>query len=169
MKKYFKPLDFLFYFNCIEISCWIILLFQQDTIFPMWLKTLFLLMTIPKQLIYVKWERIHINFDWILNIIYSKKLQELHMYNIQSFYYNPKHTYLEEYSLCETSLFQSYGIVRVCSKYVNNKIRFCIELKRPGMLIGKGGRNLEEIQKELGLDIYIIESKDIWRNKNIIF
>ena len=58
MKKYFKPLDFLFYFNCVGIICWIILLFKQDDTFPMWLKTIFLLMIIPKQLTYVKWENV---------------------------------------------------------------------------------------------------------------
>ena len=169
MKKYFKSLDFLFYFNCVGIICWIIVLFQQDTLFPTWLNLVLLILLLIKQSTYVKLEKIHINFDWILNIIYRKKLQEFHKYNIQSFYYNPKHTYLKEYSLYETSLFQSYGIVKVCTKYVNNKIRFCIELKRPGCLIGKAGKNIEEIQKELNLDIYIIESKDIWRTQNNIF
>lgn len=63
MKKYFKPLDFLFYFNCVGIISWIILLFKQDDTFPTWLKIVLLTIILIKQLTYVKWENIFKNYN----------------------------------------------------------------------------------------------------------
>lgn len=173
MKKYFKPLDWWIFIPIIGIIYWTLLFTvfsKEEHLFPKWMEIILYVFCWIGLLSYVKRERIQINFDWILNVIYSKKLAELHKKNITSFYYCDLHVkYDEDFYVQETSLFQSYQITRVCTRYVNNKIKFCIELKRPGYLIGKRGRNIEKIQKKLFLDIYIIESKDIWRSKNNIF
>lgn len=169
MNKYFKPLNSLFYFNCLGIICWIILLFQQNDYFPMRLKVVILIIIISKQLTYIKWEKF--NFDWMLNIIFKKKLQQLNYEYKQQFFHLSKHKdqYFDDYgdlSIVNSSLFESYQISRVCTRYRNNKIVFCIELKRPGILIGKRGENINEIEKELGINLHIVECKDLWFNKN---
>lgn len=178
MKKYFKPLDWKILIPITGIISWTLLftLFSnQEHIFPKWVEIPCFIMCWLGLSIYVKWERIKINFDWILNIIYCKKLLELNYQYKQQFFYLDIHKeqYFDDYgdlNIVNTKLFQSYQISRVCTKYVNNQIHFCIELKRPGYLIGKRGSNLEEIQKLLNCKIHIVECKDIWFNKqNNIF
>lgn len=58
MNKYFKPLDFLFYFNCVVILCWIASIFSKDETFPMWLKIVLVLVILLKQSTYIKWKNI---------------------------------------------------------------------------------------------------------------
>lgn len=58
MKKYFKQLDFLFYFNCVGIIAWLIVIFNKDNTFPTWLKIVLLSVILIKQLTYIKWENI---------------------------------------------------------------------------------------------------------------
>lgn len=168
MNKYFKPLSLTFYFHLLGAFIWIFLLFT-DTILYTWFKIIMLCLIIPSLLSYVKWEKI--NFDWMLNILFKKKLQQLNYEYKQQFFHLPKHKeqYFDNYgdlSIVNSSLFESYQISRICTRYKNNKIVFCIELKRPGILIGRRGSNIDEIQKELGFDLHIVECKDLWFNKN---
>jgi len=170
MKKYFKPLDWKILIPITGIISWTLLFTvfnNQEHMFPKWVEIPCFIFCWLGLSTYVKWERIKINFDWILNIIYRKKLLELNYKYKQQFYEIPKHS---DWDFITSELFTSYQISRVCTKYVNNQIHFCIELKRPGILIGKRGSNLEEIQKLLNCKIHIVECKDIWFNKqNNIF
>lgn len=61
-------------------------------------------------------------------------------------------------------IFYKYQIHKFECKYYNNKLYLCIELDSPGVLIGKGGSNIDKIKKYLNIDIHVEESK-LWKVK----
>jgi len=60
------------------------------------------------------------------------------------------------------SIFYNYQIHDFYCSYKEGKIVLNIVLDRPGILIGKAGRNIDEIEKHLEIKINIIESK-LWK------
>ena len=108
--------------------------------------------------------------DLILNILNHKKLAKLtNKYKIQFQYFHTEEGYDEEDDFSYYSkikpIFYKYQIHVFEYKYINNKPCLYIELDSPGILIGKGGRNIDEIKKYLDIDIRIEESK-LWKIKH---
>lgn len=106
--------------------------------------------------------------DLILNILNHKKLVKFTNEYKQQFQYFHSEEFCDDedgfYYIKLKPIFYKYQIHKFECKYYNNKLYLCIELDNPGVLIGKGGSNIDEIKKHLNIDIHIEESK-LWKVK----
>ena len=113
--------------------------------------------------------------NFILNLFKTKrtKLREENERKIRNFEKRFKQWFIVFHTDLDMSIkpiFYSYGITNFQFNIIKNIPTIIITLERPGILIGKGGRNIEDIKKFLiessnitDLDVSIMESK-LWKN-----